>query len=90
MSDLPPLMLTATVTSSLWLGAAAIPSPARVLVHPASGTLRIGDLTGQILHYVPGTDVIAQMPSGGRLVLNLAPSTWEYQGTEGTASGTLT
>jgi hypothetical protein len=88
MSDLPPLLLTATVTSSGWLGEPAIPSPSSVLVHTASNTVRIGALTGSILHYVPGDTVIAAMPHG-RLVLTLAASIWEYTGEEGSASGTL-
>jgi hypothetical protein len=84
-----PLMFTAHVTSAHWFGVEMIPNPSQGLVHPASNTARLGQLTGTILNYVEGQTLHVQMPGGGRLDVLLSQGTWQYTGTEGFAHGTI-
>jgi hypothetical protein len=84
----PSLFLTQT-TSAHWYGAPAISAADIGLVHPASGTMRLGRLTARILVYERGQYAIAETAEGGLLDVSFADGTWRYTGIEGTAQGAV-
>lgn len=87
--DASPLLIRATVTAAHWYGDEAIPSETWVLIHPASNTVRIGTITGEIVSYQPGLSLVATTPHDGRLTLMLSIGAWSYSGADGIAVGVL-
>jgi hypothetical protein len=82
-----PSMFLVQTTSVHWYGAPAISVFDIGLVHPASGTMRLGTLTARIIVYEKGQYAIGETAEGGLLDISFTTGGWRYTGIEGTAQG---
>ncbi len=89
-ADDTPTMFTTSYNSAHWTGAQAIAANDIGIVHPASGTVRLGTITATILAYQRGQYAIARTAEGGLLEIEFSVGTWRYTGIEGSAEGIVT
>ena len=87
-----PMFFQIHTNRSTWVGAPAIRQDAIGLIHPASGTTRLGDVTLLIEHYEYAHYLLARGVGSNyiNLVVDFDSGKWSYDGPDGTAKGTVT